>query len=81
MNKLKQATLHNAWFIILSTISVGLIITSFIVPPLGVIDPSVIAASGELLGWGALWTVWRALNAGHKTTIKHNNTDITIGGH
>lgn len=78
MNIFKEATLHNVWFIILSILSVGLIVCSFFLPPTGTIDPSVIQASGELLGWGALWTVWRGITHSKKTTLQHKDTNLII---
>ena len=41
----------NIIFWITFAISIGLIITGFILPPTGVIDGSVITAVGELLGF------------------------------
>ena len=41
-------------FWITLSISIILIVTGFFVPPMGIIDGSVITAVGELLGFGAL---------------------------
>ncbi len=44
----------NVIFWITLIISIILLITGFFVPPMGIIDGSVITAVGELLGFGAL---------------------------
>ena len=76
----KDCVLDNVWFKILSLAAIILIFVSLIMPPAGVIDPSVIAASGELMGWGALWTVLVAMKKGKGISVKHGETEITING-
>lgn len=76
----KECILDNIWFKILSLSSVILIFISLLLPPQGVIDPSVIAASGELIGWGALWTVLVAIKKGKGISVKHGETEITFNG-
>lgn len=71
--------LHNGWFKFFSVIAVGLIIASFIVPPMGLIDGSVLAAVGELFGFAALGTVIKAIDKGVDAQVQHNNTTITVG--
>lgn len=66
------------WFHVFSLVSVGLIIASFVIPPTGVIDPSVFAGVGEIFGFGALNEVRRAIDKGYDTKINHNNTTIEI---
>ena len=61
---LKREWESNIWMRILSISSVLLIIASFFVPPLGVIDGSILAAVGELEGLGVLWIVLRAVEKG-----------------
>lgn len=73
-----ECVLHNAWFKILSLSSLILIFISLLLPPLGVIDPSVVAATGELLGWGSLWTVLVAIDKGKAISVKHNGTEIDV---
>ena len=74
----KECVLQNLWFKILSAASVILIFISFFLPPTGAVDPSVIAASGELIGWGALWTVVKAIEKGKGVEVKHKDTTLTI---
>lgn len=74
----KECVLDNLWFKILSLVSITLIIVSFFLPPQGVIDPSVLAASGEIIGWGALYSVIKAIDKGKAIEMKHGETTITV---
>lgn len=76
--ELKKATLHNLWFIVLSTISVGLLIGSFFVPPLGVIEPSVLEAVAEIFAFAALGTVYKAIDKGSRAKITHGSTNLIL---
>jgi hypothetical protein len=69
---------HKNIFLFCVVISAGLIITSFFVPPLAVIDGSVLAAVGELFAFAALGEVGAAIEKGHSASITHNNTTIEI---
>lgn len=69
---------HHTPFHILLTSSIVLIITSFLLPPTGVIDPSVIAVTGELLGWGALYVLLVAAVKGRGAKVTHGETSIEI---
>ena len=51
----------------LTIISAGLLIASFIVPPTGVIDPSVLRGAGMLFGFAALFVAREAFLEGMKT--------------
>lgn len=68
----------NVFFWFFSIIGVILIITAFILPPLSVIDNSVLIAVGELNGFAALGAVIKAIDRGSSASIKHNNTELTI---
>lgn len=74
-----DCVLHNAWFIFFSLVAIGLIIGSFFVPPMGVIDGSVLAAVGEIFAFAALGTVIKAIDKGVDAKVQHNNTSLTIG--
>lgn len=69
----------NIPFHILATVSVAMLIASWIWPPTAIIDSSVLAASGELIGWGALYTLLRAVEKGKTASVTHNGTTITVG--
>lgn len=71
--------LQNHWtFDLFSLIAIALIIASFIVPPTGVIDPSVLAGVGEIFAFAALYVVFVAVLRGTPASISHNNTTVTV---
>lgn len=61
---------------VLAAISALLIVGSFFVPPMGFIDPSVMAAVGELLAWGALFMAWEAIDRGIDAKLTHGDSSI-----
>ena len=69
----------NTFFWVFSIIGVILIIVAFILPPLSVIDNTVLIAVGEIDGMIALGAVIKAIDKGESATFTHNNTSITIG--
>lgn len=74
----KECILENLWFKILSFSSIALVFTSLLLPPMGVIDPSVVSSTGELLGWGALFTVIKAIDKGKGISVKHGTTEVEV---
>lgn len=78
MKKIINILTHDIWFHIFSITSLGLIIASFIIPPLGIIDSSVFAGVGELFGFAALWEVHIAIKKGLGTRVTHHDTTIEI---
>lgn len=79
MNKIIDAIHNNIWIKILTLISVSLLITSFLLPPIGLIDSSSIAAVGELFAWAALWALIHALDNGKDAQLKKGDVEINIG--
>lgn len=79
MNWFKAAPKINkiAYWICL-ILSIGLIIGGFLVPPLGLIDASVLTAVGELFGFAALGTGITAIERGYDVTVKKGDAEITI---
>ena len=75
---LKEAWLTNIWLRILSISSLLLIIASFFVPPLGVLDGRVLAAVGELEALGVLWIVLRAVEKGTGASFKKGDVEVDI---
>ena len=69
---------HKRTFLFCLIVALGLIITSFFIPPLAVVDGSVLAAVGEIFGFAALGEVAAAIERGHSATISHGNTSISI---
>lgn len=67
-------------FDLFSLVSIGLIIASFIVPPTGVIDPSVLAATGELFAFAALYVVFVAVQKGTRASVQKGDTTLTVSG-
>lgn len=75
---LKETWESNIWLRILSISSILLIIASFFVPPLGIIDGSVLAAVGELEALGVLWIVMRAVEKGTGASFKKGDVEVDI---
>ena len=88
MGKFKEFIYNSAknkllsdWVILL--FSIGLFVTSFFLPPKGVIDASVIAAVGET---GILYILIfkltdmiQSIKDGKYIKVKHNDTSIEVG--
>lgn len=79
LNLIAQSWLEDFWLKILTVVSVGLIIASFIVPPTGVIDPSVLAAVGEIAGLMAIIEFDKAIDKNLKTKLRIHNAELHIG--
>ena len=73
------ANMHRWTFIICLVLSVILIVASWFVPPMAVIDGSVLAAIGEIFSFAALATVIRAIDKGDKASITKGDTTLTVG--
>lgn len=70
--------LNNVPFHVFGITSIGLIIASFVVPPLGIIDGSVLAAVGELCAFAALWAVLKAMDKGIDATFTKGDMSVTL---
>ena len=62
-------------------VSVGLIIAGFFVPPLGIIDGSVLTAIGELLLFPTLLYAYRAIELGLSVKFQKGDTSVEISQH
>ena len=62
-------------------VSVGLIVGGFFVPPMGVIDGSVLTAIGELLLFPTLLYAFRAIELGLRVKFQKGETSIEISKH
>lgn len=71
--------MKNVSFHVLTAIAVILIVASWFVPPMGIIDGSVLAAVGEIFGFASLGTVIKAIDKGIDATITKGDTSMTIG--
>lgn len=65
-------------FFVCMLISIVLIITAFFVPPTAVIDPSVLAAVGEIFAWGALVVVIEGIEKGRAVTMTKGDLQISL---
>lgn len=66
-------------FYICLSVAIVLLAASFVLPPTGVIDPSVLKAAAILLGFAALGIVGKNLSEGKDVTFTHGETEVTIG--
>ena len=66
------------FYVCLAT-AIVLLVVSFLLPPTGVIDPSVLKATAILLGFAALAIVGKNLSLGKDVTFSHGDTEVTIG--
>lgn len=75
----KRATIKNPAFWVCLTITVGLFVAGFCVPPHGEIDGSILTAGGILFAFATLETVHVALRKGVDAKVKHGQTELTVG--
>lgn len=70
----------NIFFWITLTVSIILIVTGFFVPPMGIIDGSVITAVGELLGFGTIGMIPDIIKSAKTAKVTTSNgTTIEVG--
>lgn len=67
--------------LVLGFVAVALIVVGFFVPPMGIIDGSVLKAVGELFAFAALFEIPHCIIIAKdkNISIKHNNTEVKIG--
>ena len=65
-------------FWVFLTIGAALIIASWFVPPMGVIDGSVLAAFGEIQGFASLGLGFEAIYEGMNVTLSKGDTRIDV---
>ena len=75
----KHATIKNPAFWVCLSLSIGLIVAGFCVPPHGEIDGSVLTACGILFGFATLETVHHAIRKGVDARVRHGQTELTVG--
>lgn len=78
MNK-KQKHADKYIFLACLITSILLFVGGFFCPPMGVIDGSVLKATGILLGFAALAVAGQSLANGKDITFHKDDIDITIG--
>lgn len=74
----KKQRLCVATFILCLTTSIALVVGGFLVPPLGVIDGSVLKAVGELLVFPTIAYGFRAVEMGIDVRISKGDTTIEV---
>lgn len=74
-------TMNRKVFWVCLVVSLILIVGGFFVPPLGVIDGSVLTAVGELLGFSALNVLMLGLNKGTDITVRKGDLEVEVDSH
>jgi hypothetical protein len=68
----------NCWLKGCTLTSILLIILGIFLPPLGVVDNSIIIAVGEILGFATLGEGVRIIQAGHDAKIKIKELELSV---
>ena len=81
---IKDAFVGMPWYLyLILLLAIGLLIASFLVPPMGIIDGSVLKAAALILG--GTWLLYTTVNipsfiaAGAKIRASYGNAKIEIG--
>lgn len=74
--KVKTSTTIALWVCLAA--SLGLLTASFVVPPTGIVDPSVLRAASLLFGFAALFVVREAVMEGLGIKLTHGETTVEI---
>ena len=69
---------YDIWLKILTVTSICLIVAGFCVPPTGVVDGSVLIATGILAGFGAMFECGHAVDKGLDAKVTHGDTTINL---
>lgn len=75
----KKIQWHTVTFAVCLGVSIGLIVGGFFVPPMGVIDGSVLTGVGELFGFAVLAQLPFVVRSRKAMTIKHGNMSVSVG--
>ena len=81
MNSAVNYLLKNKYFIIaiiMALVAIGLVIAGFLVPPLGVIDGSVLTAVGEIVFLVTIFFVWDCVSKGKIAKLKKGDIEASI---
>lgn len=74
--RVSTSTTIALWVCLLTTIA--LFVTSALVPPKGVIDPSMFKAAGYLTGFATLIVIREAIREGLGVKLTHGNSSVEI---
>lgn len=75
----KHATVKNPAFWVCLTITIGLFVAGFCVPPHGEIDGSILTAGSILFAFATLEAVHVAIKKGVDAKVKHGKTELAVG--
>lgn len=65
-------------FVVCLAMSIALMVFGAVMPPPGIIDSSILTASGLLLGFAALGVAGQNLADGKEVTFRKGDTEVTI---
>lgn len=74
----KNTWRESFWFKFLTIDAIILLVASFIIPPTGIIDSSILGAVGEIEVLAALWIVYKAIQKGTGAHISKGDISIDI---
>ena len=60
------------------TVTIGLFITSALLPPLGIIDPSMFKAAGYISGFATLFVIREAIKEGFGVKLTHGDMSVEV---
>lgn len=75
----KKATIKNPAFWVCLTVTIGLFVAGFCMPPHGEIDGSILTAGSILFAFATLETVHIAIKNGVDAKLKHGKTEMMVG--
>ena len=76
--KKKECRMCSVVFCITFGVAVALIVGGFFVPPMGIIDGSVLTAVGELILFPALAFGFRAVELGYDLRLSHGSSSMEV---
>ena len=68
----------NVIFVVITIFAIGLFVGGFLVPPMGVIDGSVLKAGGLLLGFASVAQVPELAKNGTDLKLQHGQTSLSV---
>lgn len=75
---IKKALDHNYAFWICLCVAIILLVASFLLPPIGIVDNSVLLAVSELWGFGALGAFSNAIAKGMGAKVSKGDTSLEV---
>lgn len=69
---------ENLAFWVCLGVAIVLLCVSFVLPPTGIINSTVLEGVAELFGFASLGAVYRAINKGVPASVSHGGTTISV---